>query len=769
MVDRGVEKQALNEVLDRVRGGLSDALVLRGEPGVGKSALLGYATAQAADMDVIRMVAVQSEKTLGFAAVHQLVMPFLPALDRLPVPQRRALGVAFGLESGPPANPFLVGLAVLTLLSDAAETRPVLCVIDDAQWLDRESSDVLIFVARRLLADRVGLFFAVRETTDAETRLQALPGLRVCGLPEQAAYELLEMRIGQSIDPPVAARIVAETGGNPLAVIAVVHELTPDQLSGRMSLPEPLPVGPRVESSFLRRVRELTPDTQALLVLAAAVSPGQGDMLWRAAAEMRISESAAAQAEAAGLVTFFPEVRFEHPLVRSAVYHGAAAALRRQAHRALAAASDPELDAVSRAWHLAEAAVRRDEGVAAEMVAAADRTRSRGSYATTAGLLERAAQLTPDREPRAERQLSAAQAHVLAGTVDRAAALLAEATPGLRNPLSTAHATRLEGRIHATCGRVAEAVAALVDAAVRLQPLDPRAARDALLSALESAAFAGWASSAPLLDEVARIMRDLPPTSDPPDSGPNLLLHGLTARLTGGYVAGVPATRGAVRAFLGAEEDPDMALGRLELAAICAADLLDEAAVQGLTTRWIDEARECGALARLAGGLAFRSAFVDAPAGQLSAARRADADARELGEVTHNPAIVPPTGAHRVITLALSGNEVETRKTAAAVAREAPKRGAWGEAALAASALGILEISLGNYGSAVDCLEPAYKDDTPLIATQALPDLVEAAVRGSRSDLARERARTHGGPRDRHGHAPRPRSTCTVGGPARRA
>jgi DNA-binding CsgD family transcriptional regulator len=736
LIDRDVAKQALSGVLDSLRRGMSGALVLRGEPGVGKSVLLGYAVEHAEDMQVVRIVAVESEKTLGFAAVHQLLVPFLPAVDCLPEPQRRALGVAFGLVPGPPADPFLVGLAVLTLLSDAAKTRPVLCVIDDAQWLDEESADLLSFVARRLLADRVGLLFAVRETADAKPRLQALPDLRISGLPEQAAYELLKTSISQPIDSPVAARIVTETGGNPLAILETARELTPEQLDGRVLLPDPLPVGHRLERSFLRRVRQLPPETHTLLLLTAAGSPGQGHLLWQAAAALGIPEAAAAPAEAAELVVFWPEIRFFHPLVRSAVYHAATAAQRRQAHRALAAACDPELDAVPRAWHLAAAAARPDEGVAAELEAVADRARSLGGYAATAALLECGAQLTPDEQTRAERKLSAAQAHVLAGTVDRANALLAEASRGLQNPLSTAQAIRLRGRIQATGGRVAEAVAALVDAAGRLRPLDPRAARDALLSALESAAFAGWASSAPLLDEIARIARELPPTGDPPDSAANLLLEGYTARLTGGYAAGLPALRRAVRAFLADDMDPDVALRRLELAAITGFDLLDDVAVERLTTHWIDRARESGALARLAGGLAFRSALVDGPSGRLAAAWTADAESRELGEVTRNPAIVPPTGAHRVLILALSGREAETRTTAAAMAREAPNRGASGEAALGAYGLGVLEISLGNYDTAVECLEPAYTDDTPLIGTQALPELVEAAVRAGRRDLA---------------------------------
>ena len=736
LIGREAEKQALHEVLDSVRRGMSGALVLRGEPGVGKSALLGYAVEHAGDLQIVRAVAVESEMVLAFAAVHQLLSPLLPGTNRLPEPQRRALNVAFGLVSGPPADPFLVGLAALTQFADAAEERPVLCVVDDAQWLDDESADVLTFVARRLLADRVGMLFALRETAESDPRLQALPGLRIAGLPVQDGCELLQRSISRPVNAAVAERIVVETGGNPLAVVEGARELTPEQLGGLEPLPQPLPVGKRLEDLFVRRVQGLPADTQRLVLLAAADHPGRGDRLWRAGAALGIAEPAAVPAETAGLVVFWPEVRFFHPLVRSAVYHAATAVERRQAHRALAAACDPEFDAVPRAWHLAAAAAGPDEEVAAALEAAADRVGSRGGCAAAAALRERAALLTRDKERRAERQLSAAQAHVLAGTVDRADALLLEATPGLSDPRSTAQATWLRGRIRYHRGQVAGAASTLVGAARRLGQLDPPAARDALLSALEATVFAGWASSVPLLHQIAQTAGELAPTGAPPDPATSLLLQGCITRATGGYGAAAPALRRAVQAFLADEVDPDVALRRLELVAVAAVDLLDDSAVEQLATDWIDLARQRGALTRLADGLAFRSAFVDAPAGRLAAAYAAEAEAHELAEVTGNPGLVPPTGAHTLLSLALSGREAEARATAAAVAGEAPGRGAAGEMAMAAYFLGVLEISLGNYGSALDSLGAAYTDDTPLVGTQVLPELVEAAVRAGRRDLA---------------------------------
>ena len=283
---------------------------------------------------------------------------------------------------------------------------------------------------------------------------------------------------------------------------------------------------------------------------------------------------------------------------------------------------------------------------------------------------------------------------------------------------------------------MAEAASLLSAAAAGLRPLDPPAARDALLSALEAIVFAGWASSIPLLREVTRTAHDLAPPGTPSDAAADLLLQGYAARVTGGHAAAMPVLRRAVEAFLAEELEPALAFHRLELAALTASDLLDDVAAEALNARCIDRARAGGVLARLAGVLAFRSAFVDAPGGRLAAARAAEWEAHELAEATGNPAVVPPTGAHTLPGLVLGGRETEARATAAAVAREASARGAAGEAAFAAYWLGVLEISLGNYGSAVACLNPAYSDDTPLAGTQALPDLVEAAVRAGERELA---------------------------------
>src|SRR4051812_42660448 len=646
LIDREAEQEVLRDLLGNARTGMGGALVLRGDAGIGKSTLLEQAIASAPDLQVLRVVAVESEMALGFAAVHQLVRPLLPGLDRLPEPQRRALGVCFGLVSGPPADRFLIGLAVLTLLADAAASRPGLCVVDDAQWLDDESAHVLGLVARRLLAESVVVLFAVRDTTERNSRMTVLPELRLAGLSKRDAGVLLEAVSGETVDADVSEHIVTETGGNPLGLLELARELTRGQLAGWSPLPEPLPLGPRLEGQFALRVRRLPPDTQALLLLAAADQPADPWRLWRAAAELGIPESAATAAEASELAVFWPEVRFQHPLVRSAVYHAATAAERRQAHRALATAcaADVDVDVDRRTRHLAAATAGPDATAAAEVEAAAERERSRGGYSTVARLLERAAALTPDPALRAERLLRAAGAELSAGAVDRAGSLLAQATPRLRGPMSRGEAIRLEGTIRLAAGRGAEAASTLLRAARELQPLDPGAARDSLLTAVEAVLYAGWSAQEPLLEEVARSAEGLT-TSDGPDiPALDLLAQAYSRRASSGYVAAVPAFRRAVDAFLADELDNDVILQRSLLAIIAAAEVGDVVAVDALASRWVRLARETGALSTLPLALAIRGAFADVPRGRLADAMAAGAESRELAQATGNPRLAGAAG-----------------------------------------------------------------------------------------------------------------------------
>ena len=395
---------------------MSQTLVIRGEAGIGKTTLLDYAAALAADFGIVRAVGVESEIEYGFAALHQLLIPFLTDLEHLPQPQRDALGSAFGLVAGDRDNRFLVGLATLSMLAGAAVDQPVLCLIDDAQWLDQESAEILAFVARRLYADRVALLFAVRDSEGEQAILDDLPQLPLGGLTDAEARQLLT-----SVTGPVAGRIgdrvVAATGGNPLALVELGGDFAPGQFADDSGWFQPLPVGRRLQELFLRQVRHLPADTQRLLLLAAAERLGDPDLLWRAAGGLGIGQDAAEPATTQRLIIFGPQVSFRHPLIRSAVYHGASSAERRAAHQALAAALDLERDRDRRAWHRAAAAVAPDEELAAELARSAAQATSRGGYAAAATLLGLAVKSTPDPARRAERLLDGPAARRPHGSV----------------------------------------------------------------------------------------------------------------------------------------------------------------------------------------------------------------------------------------------------------------------------------------------------------------------------------------------------------------
>ncbi|HEY6890938.1 MAG TPA: AAA family ATPase, partial [Solirubrobacter sp.] len=392
---RGDERERLDGLLQSVRTGTSAVLVLRGEAGIGKTALLEYVAEQASACRLARAAGVQSEMELAFAGLHHLCVPLLDGLDGLPVPQREALQMAFGLHAGGPPNRFLVAVAVLSLLAETAESRPLVCLIDDAQWLDRASAQVLAFVARRLLAEPIGMVFAVREPADTDA-LAGLPELPVEGLADTDARALLASVAPGRLDEQVRERIITETRGNPLALLELPRRLTSAQLAGGFGLPDARPLASRIEQSFLERVQALPRDTQRLLLAAAADPVGDASLLWRAAPQLGIGPQAGRPAEAAGLFELGTRVEFVHPLVRSAVYRGANPGDRRDVHEALADATDPVIDPDRRAWHRAHATAGPDEAVAEEMLRSADRAQLRGGLAAAAAFLERAADLTPD-------------------------------------------------------------------------------------------------------------------------------------------------------------------------------------------------------------------------------------------------------------------------------------------------------------------------------------------------------------------------------------
>jgi AAA ATPase domain len=457
---RRVEREALERLLDAVRGGQSRVLVVSGEPGVGKSALLESAIGSASGFRVARAVGVESEMELAFAALQQLCAPLLDRLDRLPGPQRDALGVAFGLRAGDAPDRLLVGLAVLSLLADVAEDQPFLCVVDDAQWLDRASAQALVFVARRLLADSIALVLVTREPSEELTGFQELV---LEGLRNGDARALLGSALRVPLDERVRERIVAETRGNPLALLELPRGLTPAELAGGFGLLDAPGLSGQIEDSFRRRLARLPADTRRLLLVAAAEPVGDPVLVWRAADRLGIAVPAASETD--GLLAIGASVTFRHPLVRSSVYRAASLEDRRAVHRALADATDPEVDPDRRAWHLAQATPGPDEDVAAELERSAGRAHARGGLAAAAAFLERAAALTPEPSSRARRALAAARAQHQAGAFDAALRLVAVAESGPLDELQRARVDLLRGQIAFTLKHGSDAPPLLLKAA----------------------------------------------------------------------------------------------------------------------------------------------------------------------------------------------------------------------------------------------------------------------------------------------------------------
>ena len=552
LLNRYAERAALGRLLDAARAGHSGVLVVRGVPGIGKTALLEDAIESASGFRVARTVGVESEMELAFAALHLLCAPMLDRVDRLPGPQRDALAVAFGLTAGPVPDRFLVGLAALSLLSEVAAERPLLCVVDDAQWLDLVSAQVLGFVARRLLADPVALLVATREPGQA---FRGLPELLIEGLRLDDARELLSSVARGTLDQRVQDRILAETGGNPLALLELPGALTFAELAGGFGVLDARRLPGQIEESFRRRVEVLPAESQRLLLVAAAEPVGEPLLMWRAARQLGIGADAAAPAEAAGLLTIGERVTFRHPLVRSAVYRAAPSEDRRAVHQALADATDPGADPDRHAWHHAQATLEPDEQVAAELERSAGRAQARGGMAAAAAFLERSAELTPEPGRRAERTLAAAQAKHLAGAFDAALGLLAVAGTGPLDDFDRARLSLLSGQIAFASSRGSDAPPLLLAAARKLERLDVRLARDTYLEALSAAVFAGRLALGGGLLEVAEAARTAPP---PPGQArpPDLLLDGLAVLITRGFAAGAPLLKQAVAAFRGVESPP---------------------------------------------------------------------------------------------------------------------------------------------------------------------------------------------------------------------
>jgi DNA-binding NarL/FixJ family response regulator/energy-coupling factor transporter ATP-binding protein EcfA2 len=736
LLDRLEERAALDRLLEDMEGERSDTLVLVGAPGVGKTTLLDYAAGAAApETRIIRISAVEPELGLAFGGLHQLLLPFVSRIGLLPLPQRRALRSALGLGAGSTPDRFLVGLAVLTLLSEEAVERSLLIIVDDAHWLDDETTHVLAFVARRLEADRIGLVFSISDDSPRPVPFESLPTLEVGGLPEPAARELLENVGDLHVDERASERIMAATGGNPLALVELSAELSAAHLIGGAPLPDPLPIRRQLEERFQRRVMSLPPDTQRLLLLAAADPTGDPRLLWQAANDLGIENDAAAAAESDGLLSLQPTVAFRHPLIRSAVYAGVSPADRRTGHAALAACTDPDTDPDRRAWHQALATLGPDERVAGELERGASRARARGGHAASAAFLERAAALTPDLGRRAERQLAAAEAEVTGGAPRRAAELLDEANPRLLTPLSRARALRLRGEISFATDHATTAAEFYLPAARALEPLDERLARETLLEALLTATLAGNSDGVDGTVEIARAARTAAKRSTREPTVADLLLEGLSARVIAPYAEAAPPLRRAVELLRGGAVDDDTRLRWLGVGWVAASELWEEEARETLAKQWARLAREQGALTRLSQALTVLG-ISEAWAGRLDASDACFAERREIDMAIGFTGAASRAYPHQVIVLAWRGREAETRTLAEAAMVELTERGQTESMDFIHYALSVLDVGLGRYQAAIDSALHVLERDPPYSGVRALPELVEAAVRTGDRDLA---------------------------------
>jgi DNA-binding CsgD family transcriptional regulator len=728
LLGRRVECGVLERLLVAAREARGGALVLYGQSGVGKTALLDVAIASADGFRVACAVGVESEMELPFSALQQLCGPMLDRLDGLPSHQRTGLRVAFGLTEGEQPDRFLVGLAVLSLLSEVAARQPLLCVVDDAQWLDRASALALAFVARRLLAEPIALVFAAREPGE---ELRGLSGLVVEGLGEADARVLLGAAVRTRLDEQVVERILAETHGNPLALLELPRGLTPAQLAGGFGLPAALPLAGRIEESFRRRLATLPSDTRRLLLVAAAEPVGDTALVWRAAARLGVDNSAAEAAESEGLLDLGAGMSFRHPLVRSAAYRAASPRERREAHDALAEATDPGTDPDRRAWHHAQATTGPDEDVAAELERSADRAHARGGFAAAAAFLERSTALTPEPGRRASRALAGAQAKHQAGALDAALRLIAIAESGPLDEFQRARVDVVRAQISFASNRGSDAPSLLLKAAERLKPLDAGLAREIYLDALSAALFAGRFASGGSVVDAAKAARSASPSPRPPSAW-DLLLDGLTVLITAGPSVGVPTLKRALSVLRDEPVGAVEGLRWLWLAGRAAGFIWDYDTWDALTSRQIELARDAGALAVLPMTLSTRS-VLHLFAGELPIAASLVEEANAIIDATDSRTV-----PYAPLTLAaFRGREAEASRLIQARTKDFIARGEGMGLTHAQWATAALYNGLARYEHALAAAEQAYEDPRELwFSTWATVELIEAASRSGKRERA---------------------------------
>ena len=737
MFGRAGELEILRRLIAKARSGRSAVLVVRGEPGIGKTELLRQLSAEASGFWIARVAGVESEMELPFAGLYQLCAPMLGRLGSLAEPQRRGLSVAFGLAPGESPDRFLVALAALSLMAESAEEQPMLCIVDDAQWLDQASAQVLGFIGRRLLAEPVALVFATRAPAPgdpAPDHLAGLPELRLGGLDDQSAAALLATVASGPLDESVRARILEETHGHPLALLELYRGRSAADLAGGFALPGARDLPERIEHQYAVRLAELPEDVRRLVLLAAADPAGDPALILRAARLLGLETGTVNLAAAASLLRFGANVRFRHPLVRSAAYRAAAADERRAVHEALAGATDPLTDPDRRAWHRAHAAAGPDEPVARELVNSAGRARRRGGVAAAAAFWERAVALTPDPGERAARALTAAAAKYAAGDFEAAQALLVTAELGPPGELSRASVQRMRAQIAFALRRGADAPPLMLQAAQRLQSLDAELARQTYLEAMVAAIYAGRLARGQDAKQVARAARSATAGPSGPEPAPHsqLLIHGLAVRLADGYVAAAPVLKEALRRYRAQPQELDWLSVSGNMVAM---DLWDDEAWFELADRQARLARANGTLSWLPFALDYLAEF-HVQAGELSKAAALLMEREHVDQGTREATLpyVP------LLLAAWRGDAPGAAELAGEMTRGAVDRGEGAALTYTDYARAVLCNGLGDYRPAAEAAHAASSVDEIVISPWALYELVEAAARSDQRDRARAAA-----------------------------
>ncbi|MFJ9250591.1 AAA family ATPase [Streptomyces sp. NPDC101776] len=715
LLGRRVECAVLDRLIDAVRTGGSRALVAHGPAGIGKSALLGHLTDAPGGLRVLRAAGIESEMELPFATLHQLCVPLIDRLKNLPTPQRTALETVFGISAGPPPERFLVGMAVLGLLSDASQKRPLLCLVDDAHWMDRASAQVLGFVARRLLAESIALVFGTRERVPD---LLGLPDLEVTGLRETAAHTLLESATHTRLDHDISSRFVAETQGNPLALLELPRTLSVTQLAGGFGLLNTDTLPGLIEQSFLRRIDALPEQTRLLLLIAAAEPVGDPTLVWRAADRLGVTPEEALADGTDGLVSFDESVTFRHPLVRSAVYRAASESERRSAHLALAEETDPRVDPDRRAWHLASATAGPDETVAAELEQSAGRAQARGGLAAAAAFLQRSVVLTVDASLRADRAVAAADASLQAGDLDAARRFVDVADQNAQSEFQLVRAHRVRSQITFAAGLDGKAPLLLLTAAQRLERFDTSLARETYLFAWGTSALV--AADTDGLMAISQAMKTLPPSGAAPRTI-DLVIEGYALLVTEGRAAAVPVLRRAAAALENLPARDLLTWGWV--ANGVSAAVWDDRAMRALCGRAVEVARAAGALTELSFCLSSLG-MATTWAGDFSVAAEIVDEADTVAAATG----VPPAPHVKLRLGALRGRTADVEPLISATIEEAGGGGRLMGVTVAQWSAAVLYNGLARYEQALAAAQTSARIPELWVSVWALPELVEAAV-----------------------------------------